>query len=177
MPIQTKAPYLPLSVRCSSVLSAIEELDVGNSPRYAPEKGPSVRTFCNVYATDVVRALSFSAPTHWYNHETGDETAVGKGAEMTANRLIQWMLKFGIDKGWVMDMRIAAAHEEAKKGRLVLCTQPNPGGPGHVAIMRPDTGGPYVAQAGLTCSSRLLLAKAFPPTRPVSFWLAPVSGR
>lgn len=167
---QTKEPWLPLTIIASDVQTAVDLLQLDDTPegsRYRYDEG---LTYCNIAALDVVRALGYPAPTYWFDATTGDATRVAKGSEMSVNRMGPWFRTHGVTRGWMLETRIAEALKMAHSGRLVLAVQENPKGHGHVAVVRRDG---FVAQAGARCASKLELKAAFPAKRPLQFWVAP----
>ena len=61
--IDVPSRSLPWPERFPAVL---RELDVENAPRYrATTVDGKPRTFCNIFATDVIRNMGIAAPTHW----------------------------------------------------------------------------------------------------------------
>lgn len=146
-PLQTKEPWVPLEVKATSVpwperAAAVQrELNVELSPRYHPRKST---TFCNVYATDFIAGMGIPAPRHWMTTK-GDPAAVGKGTEMSANRLVDWFEKFGPRYGWCASDR-ETTQRAACRGHLAVVLWKNPkGGPGHIAVV---LGHDRISQAG-----------------------------
>ena len=131
----------PWPSRLKGVLLA---LNVEQSPRYKPghkldAKGGLVPassvTWCNVYVTDIIAAMGVSAPRHWVT-SSGEPAAIGKGVELSANRLIAWFDKHGARYGWMRsDSR--TAQEAARRGHLVIVgwSNPKPALPGHVSVV------------------------------------------
>lgn len=158
-PLQTADQYLdlktkPLTVPWLERFRAVQrELNVEMSPRYTAgarlDKGEVIiepgTTWCNVYVTDFIRLMGVPAPTHWVM-SNGDPAAVGKGAELRANGLVDWFEKHGGRYGWAKaDSR--AAQDAADRGHLVVVGWKNPRQPlpGHVAIV---LGSDRITQAG-----------------------------
>jgi peptidoglycan hydrolase-like protein with peptidoglycan-binding domain len=129
----------------------INQFAVGNNPRYTPRdsNGDGTRdTFCNIFLWDVTRAMGAEIP-HWVDGN-GNSVAPGKGREMNANSTVDWMHQHGAENGWRK-----ATPEEAQKmanqGHPSVALWKNPGGIGHVAVVRPGevtAQGPASAQAG-----------------------------
>jgi hypothetical protein len=131
------APYLPINVP-SAILpwaerlpSIIEDLAVESAPRYAPTADS---TFCNIYATDIIRNMRFGAPAHWMT-DKGVPAKVGQGMEMTANRLAVWFRKHGPVAGWWF-ANFEAAQTAAERGHLAVAIWQSDGRrePGHIAV-------------------------------------------
>jgi hypothetical protein len=110
-----------------------------SNARYQPT---STQTFCNIFATDVMRALRAPLP-HW----------VGT-SEQNANAMFDWLSN--VANGWravTADIAVAAAN----LGIPSLASWKNTSGIGHIAVVRPSepndsqaTSNPRIAQAGLT---------------------------
>lgn len=128
------------SARSNVMLEAvIDQFDVARNPRYTPRTLPDSTkksTFCNIFAQDVARAMGVDLP--WGN----------------ANTLVDYLgSSEAADSGW-WAVSGAEAQEQANAGRLAITAWKNPGGTGHVQVVRPGSystsRGPTVAQAGAT---------------------------
>lgn len=128
----------------------INQFEVGTNPRYAPvpEIDPMTReqkvdpktkrpvwarTFCNIFVSDVTRAMGAEIPH------------VVDGEEQRVLGMQTWLANQGRQQGWRKVLTSREAQEHASQGRpAVVC------GHGHIAIVRP--GGtpqnPSIAQAG-----------------------------
>lgn len=149
-PLQTVEPWLPLSLKAADLpwperSNALRlELNVEQSPRYAPRDDGS--TFCNIYATDFIAGMGVAAPRHWMM-STGDPAAVGKGLEMSANRLYDWFEEHSARYGW-MAADSVTAQNAAERGHVVVVCWKNPTRrPGHIAVV---VGRDRISQAGGT---------------------------
>lgn len=129
----------------------INQFAVGNNGRYTPRdsNGDGTRdTFCNIFLWDVTRAMGAEIP-HWVDGN-GNSVAPGKGREMNANSTVDWMHKHGESKGW-RKVTAEEAQKMANEGHPSVALWKNPGGIGHVAVVRPGevtAQGPSSAQAG-----------------------------
>lgn len=131
----------PWASRLRGVMLA---LNVERSPRYKPghkldASGKLVAepntTWCNVYVTDIIAAMEVPAPRHWVT-SAGEPAMVGKGIELSANKLLAWFGKHGARYGW-MKADSRTAQEAARRGHLVVLGWPNPKPAlsGHVSVV------------------------------------------
>lgn len=109
-------------------------------------------TFCNVFVSDVTRALGCPVP------------------HLLANQQLAWLARQR--DWWAVEEREAA--ERALCGCPVVAGWANPTAslPGHVALVVPppfERAGLWVAQAGAFCSPRTTMGLAF-GSRPVTFF-------
>jgi LysM repeat protein len=126
----------------------IDQLAVGNNPRYLPANGC---TYCNIFVWDVTRAMNCAIP-HWVLAD-GTIAAPGQpGAfEIDIDEGAHWMTTYGVPRyGWqLVDAATAQAHANA--GQPAVAIWSNPGGHGHTAVVRAGVltaRGPAIAQAG-----------------------------
>jgi hypothetical protein len=125
----------------------INQFGVGENPRYARRNG---NTYCNIFAWDVTRAMGAELP-HWRRHDGTPAQPFERGAyEMNANGTARWLEQHGDRYGW---RRVSAeeAQSHANRGAPAVAIRENPGGIGHVAVVRPGEmtdRGPCIAQAG-----------------------------
>ncbi len=123
----------------------LNQFAVGVNPRYARREG---NTYCNIFAWDATRAMGAEIP-HWADSE-GNAVGVGKGSELNANGVNDWLNNHGSTNGW----RLATAEEaqtNANQGRPAVVSWKNSGGIGHIGMVRPGEvteEGPALAQAG-----------------------------
>lgn len=170
------APWLPVTAPLTAgttrrdartTEAVVAQFAVGTHPRYQPHRdGEGVSTWCNIFLSDVTRALGCEVPRWW---QSGGELV-----ELSANAQCDWLARKGPSHGWdFLGADVAAANARADLGQVVVATWRNPVGArsGHVALVLPTRGEPglHVAQAGLRCSSRLPLAEGF-GTRLVTFF-------
>jgi peptidoglycan hydrolase-like protein with peptidoglycan-binding domain len=125
----------------------IDQFGVGTNPRYERRNG---NTYCNIFAWDVTRAMGAEVP-HWVRRDGSPAQAFERGAhEMNGNETARWLERHGSRYGW----RRATAEEAqdaANGGRPAVVARHNPGGVGHIAVVRPGEitdRGPAIAQAG-----------------------------
>lgn len=120
-------------------------------PRYLPwtEKG-KLRTACNILFTDVVQLLGLDGPYHWVDKKGNPMKFMPgvqlKGAELSANELVDWFHAYGNAYGYVQLSR-GEAETLAATGALVavMYKNPNPADSGHIGIMLENG---TLAQAG-----------------------------
>lgn len=147
--------------------SVIRQFSLETNPRYQP-KGST--TYCNIANWDISSAMGCEIP-HWYSTSDGAPVPVGKGAEMSANKMVDWLKMFGPKFGWkIVGLQDAVA--AAQRGEFSLAIWKNPqGGPGHVATFTPDSTltAPHIAQAGSQCFVGKSLASGF-GSLPVQLW-------
>jgi predicted chitinase len=125
--------------------AVIDQFSVDNNPRYAQRDG---NTYCNIFAWDVTKAMGAEIP-HWVDG-AGNPTGVGQGRELDANGGHRWLEQHGAKHGW-REVSAQEAQALANQGHPTVASWNNPGGIGHIAVVRPgeDTGrGPAIAQAG-----------------------------
>lgn len=142
----------------------LADLDVEGAPRYKAKDG---KTFCNIFVTDVVKAMGVRGPRHWHLSD-GGEAKMGQGIEMSANRMHAWFRKHGAVYGW-WEVDQGTAEAAAERGHLVVCSWPSDGRrePGHVAIL---LGEDRITQAGKNNYESCSIKAGF-GNRPVSFWV------
>ncbi len=78
-----------------AVLRYFNVADARNA-RYAPEPG---KTFCNIFAHDVTRALRASIP-HWVRDEQQRTTRPIGWRELNASATFRWLARVGPSAGW-----------------------------------------------------------------------------
>ena len=88
---------------------------------------------------------------HWVDPKTGGAVDVGKGVELNANGVVNWLENHGSQNGWHA-VTAEEAQNMANNGNPAVAVWPNQGGIGHVAMVRPgdysSASGPAIAQAG-----------------------------
>lgn len=150
----------------------IRQFRFGVNPRYAVGQQGLGETYCNIAVWDVTRALGCELP-HWVDSQ-GDPTGPGRGSELDANALILWVRNRGPGRGWRKLQTAAEALERANKGYPTVALWLNPGGIGHVAMVRPGTMHPTkgvpIAQAGAVNGDDLYLVDGFGNRGPIEFW-------
>ena len=124
------------------IIQVIEYFNVEDSDnnRYWPQPD---ETYCNIWATDVMRCLR--APlTHWViTNEKGKE----KRKELDANATFDWLSN--PSNGW-RKVSASEAVNSSKNGIPTLLCWKKPGGIGHIAVVLPkgSTDNVRIAQAG-----------------------------
>ena len=131
--------------------SVINQFLVSSNPRYTPDQQGKGETYCNIFVWDVTRAMGAEIP-HWVDGD-GSPADDGMGRELDANGLIAWLETGGRAAGWET-VAAEQAQSLANRGFPVVAAWENPGGIGHVAVVRPgehsETDGPAIAQSGST---------------------------
>jgi hypothetical protein len=142
--------------------SVINQLRVAEHPRYRHDQQGLDETYCNIFVWDVTRAMGAEIP-HWVD-AAGNPAPDGTGRELDANALIEWLESCGPAHGWE-PVDEEAAQSLANRGRPVVAAWVNPGGIGHVAIVRPgeisDVEGPVIAQSGARNFNRGTVEQGF----------------
>ncbi len=157
--------------------NVINQFAVAHNPRYAirDSSGDGIKdTFCNIFVWDVTRAMGAEIP-HWVDQRTGQPTTVynySQSRELDANATMDWLRQHGAQHGW---RRVSAeeAQRLANEGHPTMVGWKNPGGIGHVAIVRPgniNERGPAIAQAGSTNVNYAHVRDTF-GNRPVEYWV------
>ncbi len=135
----------------------INQFAVGVNPRYARRDG---NTYCNIFVWDVTKAMGAEIP-HWW-----------QGRELNANATNDWLHQNGAAHGW-RKVSAAEAQAYANQGKPAVASWKNPGGIGHIGMVRPGeitAGGPALAQAGASNFNRGHVADGF-GNRPVEYWV------
>ena len=137
----------------SAYNKVIDQFNVQSNKRYQPASG---RTYCNIFAWDVMSAMNVSLP-HWIkNNEPATSTTSGAN-ELNANAVYNWLQEYGASYGWSKVDNAYDAQKRANDGYPTIAIWKNTSGAsGHVAVVRPegngytytDTKGPVIAQAG-----------------------------
>lgn len=150
----------------------IGQFAVTENPRYAPRGG---NTYCNIYVWDVSAAMGAEIP-HWVDGD-GNPVGVGKGRELNANGVYDWLSTHSERHGW-REVGAEEAQAMANQGQpSVAAWHSGSGKPGHVAMVRPgeyaEAQGPAIAQAGGTNYSETTAAVGFGRERmaQVRYWV------
>src|SRR5262249_33697365 len=137
----------PSNRNASNYSDVINQFAVDTNPRYQPRGG---NTYCNIFAWDVTRAMGAEIP-HWVD---GNGNPAGGGApgarELDANGGHRGLETQGPRSGW-REVSAAEAQQRATQGPPAVASWNNPGGIGHIAVVRPGeltNRGPAIAQAG-----------------------------
>ncbi len=166
--------------------AVLDQFKVATNPRYTPNRQGKNETYCNVFVWDTTRALGAEVPIA-YDDKTGkpmtwDPKAgvwKGSGYEHDANGMVDWLDKFGASNGW-KKVTAEEAQKSANAGKPAIAAWKNPGGTGHVAMVRPDGGpfdpakGPKIAQAGKTNFDQGWVKDGFkgcPDKSQIEYWV------
>lgn len=147
-PIDAPVQNQPGQRDANSYSQVIDQFNVESNGRYEKGHQGHGETYCNIFAWDVTKAMGAEIP-HWVDR-SGNPTGVGQGRELSANGTHAWLGEHGAAHGW----REASAEEAqaaANNGQPSVATWPNPGGIGHMGVIRPgeiNDRGPALAQAG-----------------------------
>ena len=148
----------------------LDQFGVEGNPRYTPRNG---NTYCNIYVWDATSAMGAEIP-HWVDASGNPTSVAAPGShELSANGLANWMDNNGSQNGW----RAVSAEEAqswANSGKPAVVTNNNPGGIGHVAMVRPGeydaAKGPMIAQAGGRNLNSARVGDTF-GSRSVVYWV------
>jgi hypothetical protein len=159
-PIKAPLQGSPSARSAQMLEDVLAQFDVTQAARYAPTERD---TWCNIFVWDATSALGCEIP-HWYESATGKSVPMGKGAEMSANGMCDWLENKR--NGWMPASR-ADAVARAGFGFPVVLAWRNPGkGASHVAMMLPDGS---IAQAGRKCLWRAPISAGFGRYVPAYF--------
>ena len=157
----------PANRNAATYADVIDQFAVGQNPRHQRRDG---NTYCNIFAWDVTRAMGAEIP-HWVD-ANGNPTAVGQGREMNANAGHRWLETHGERFGW-REVSAEEAQRLANQGHPTVASWENPGGIGHIAVVRPgeiNERGPAIAQAGSRNFNDGHVMDSF-GTRPVQYFV------
>jgi uncharacterized protein YraI len=169
IPLNAPVQNMPGARSRDSYDQVIDEFGVDRNPRYQPHDG---LTFCNIFVSDVTRAMNAQIP-HRVS-ASGDPDDGGR--ELTVAGMVDWLHGRGADFGWSQAASGQDAQTAANAGQPTVVI--TPAGvtfdEEHTAIIRPadfdPTNGPEMAQAGARCLRAVRLAQIF-GSRPVEFWV------
>lgn len=136
-------------VRC------IEQWQVPTHARY--KRNAAGYTMCNIFTQDVALSMKVPCP-HWVDKTSKDPLAIGPTGlpvqldnreEMSGNGICLWLQTHGVQRyGWEMVTPEGAA-QAASIGFMTVVTWYNPGGIGHIGVIRPSVfPNVRIAQAG-----------------------------
>ncbi|HEX8701838.1 MAG TPA: peptidoglycan-binding domain-containing protein [Myxococcaceae bacterium] len=151
----------------------INQFAVGHNGRYTPRdsSGDGIRdTFCNIFVWDVTGAMGAEIP-HWVD-TNGNRVGVGQGRELSANGTVDWLHQHGNRHGY-RKVSAEEAQRLANQGHPAVVVWKNPGGIGHVAVVRPGqvtSQGPAIAQAGGRNFNQGHVKDSF-QNAPVEYWV------
>jgi hypothetical protein len=142
--------------------AVLDQFSVVINPRYRKNQQNENETYCNIFVWDVTKAMGAEIP-HWID-ENGQPVPQFSGTEQGANDMIDWLEEYGRDQGWGMVVA-EEAQAMANLGKPVVVTWKNPGGIGHIAMVRPghmsEKDGPNLAQAGAINSNHSTVGEMF----------------
>ncbi len=145
IPVEAPLQGNPSERTADTYADVIDQFAVGSNPRYQRRDG---NTYCNIFAWDVTKAMGAEIP-HWVDG-AGNPTGVGQGRELDANGGHLWLQNSGPQHGW-REVSAEEAQAMANQGHPTVASWHNPGGIGHIAVVRPgeiNERGPAIAQAG-----------------------------
>ena len=147
----------------------LNQFGVGSNPRYRPRGG---NTYCNIFVWDATRAMGAEIP-HWVD-QRGRPAGVGAAGawEMDANDTNRWLNNQGAASGW-RKVSASEAQRHANTGSPAVVSWKNPGGIGHIGMVRPGeitSAGPAMAQAGSRNFNSGHVADGF-GRRRVEYWI------
>lgn len=136
--------------KVAAIDSIVDALDVEHSARYlsTPE-----RTYCNVYACDVMKALGVYLPRVFWTGRTLFELARAPDDvsaryddavhELDANALHGWLGQWGPEFGWHRSFRLDEVQRHVNDGAAaVVCASTiDPNRFGHISCVVPETRG------------------------------------
>ncbi len=148
-------------------LAVVKQFDVENNHRYTPDHAGHGETYCNIFLWDVTKAMNAEIP-HWADSSTGYPTPMGKGVELNANAVVNWLVKDtsantveAESHGW-REIPEPEAAIAASAGRPTVAVWRNPVGIGHVAMVIPSSEkGTRLAAAGTHCYADCSVQQSF----------------
>ncbi len=154
MPLDANRQARARRVRYAATLDA---LAVETNPRYQPNRQGQGETYCNLFVVDAVVRLGGVLPLYL----DGPDGRQWLGA----NEMQDWLSSAAAEPHWRV-VPAVEAQQLANVGCPVVATWQNPGGIGHMAMVRPGpealgAGGPAIAQAGAHNANRTDAATGF----------------
>ena len=152
----------------------IDQFDVSKNKRYEQGKngqGHVTSKYCNIFVWDVTRAMGAEIP-HWVDTK-GNPTSFGVGYELDANGTVDWMNNHGTKHGW-RKVDDKEAQRMANEGHPAAVLWKNPGGIGHVAMVRPGEitkKGPAISQAGSKNLNEAHVYDIFGANAKLEYWV------
>lgn len=170
VPAVAAVKSLPGARRPDLYVEVCKQFGVTTHPRYQPKatRDPKtgrvkISTYCNIFVWDVTRAMGVEIP-HWVDFTTKSKpVGVGKGDELDANEVFDWLVKHGPSSSWY-PANASAAGMLARAGRPVVAAWRNPSGAsGHIAMVLPGLPPDHlvIAQAGAKCLFNEPITKGF----------------
>jgi hypothetical protein len=131
--------------------------------RYQP-KGQT--TFCNIYAHDYCHLAGVFLPRVWWTSAAILELAAGSSVapiydqtvrELTANRLLDWLLDHGPGFGWTRVLHLDELQGAANSGEVCLISaqRVDQERPGHIAAVVPETSAHSAQRVGAQVTTPL----------------------
>lgn len=137
--------------------TTINKFDVEDNKRYAVNKKGTGDTYCNLFVTDVTSAMGAEIP-HFIDKTNGKPLKSSKdpnATALTANRMNDWLHKYGPAYGWQKTTADRAQHYANQGKPAVTSWRNNLGGHGHIQVVSPSQNNAYdpdrgvaIAQAG-----------------------------
>jgi hypothetical protein len=151
--------------------NAIDQFAVGNNPRYVPRDSNGDGwddTFCNIFVSDVTLAMGTPVP---HRVDANGAPVLSGGRELDANATNDWLHESGGQYGW-RKVSAEEAQRLANEGYPAVVSWKNPGGIGHIGMVRPGdaTNGPALAQAGAWNVNHAHVYDVFPQSG-TEFWV------
>ncbi|MCK6508532.1 chitosanase [Myxococcota bacterium] len=147
-PIDAPIQNRPGERNANTYAHVIDQFNVESNRRYQKNHQGQGETYCNIFAWDVTKAMGAEIP-HWVDGN-GNPTGLGQGRELNANAGHDWLVNHGPRHGW-RQVSAAEAQAAANNGQPAVASWKNPGGIGHIGVVRPGemrNGSPAAAQAG-----------------------------
>lgn len=168
IPVDAPLQNRPGDRSASQYADVLDQFAVGNNPRYAKRNG---NTYCNIFVWDATRAMGAEIP-HWVDGNGNPAKVGASGAwEMNANATNRWLHNHGPRHGW-RQVSAEEAQRLANQGHPTVASWNNPGGIGHIAMVRPGeltAGGPTIAQAGSSNFNSGTVRQGFGSAQPQYF--------
>ena len=127
--------------------NVINQFAVESNPRYTQNQQGIGDTYCNIFASDVTRAMGAEIP---HRVDAANNPVTTGGTELDANMTNDWLNTDGARHGW-REVSAEEAQRLANEGHPAVASWNNPGGIGHIAVVRPGEitdAGPAISQAG-----------------------------
>lgn len=156
----------------AALVATAKQFEVETNPRYVKghdgNDANGQETYCNIFLWDATKALSCEIP-HWVDPATGVEVPMGKGKELSANGVCDWMATHSLRNGWMICSEAQARIRASSGFPTVVCWK-NAGGIGHVGLVLPGTNITHIAQAGGTNFFDKDLRMGFGSVGPLIFY-------
>lgn len=161
--------------RLNKIQEALRRLDVENNLRYRRNRQGNNETYCNIFTMDYAKSMGAPLPEYLdWNHD-------GKPDKyLDANLAVKWLkgsyapggVSSGPQVGW-SKVDPSNAAELASQGYVVVAGWENPGGIGHMAVVRPESqpGSIVIAQAGARNFSSGTVEQGFGAGKNVEYFV------